>query len=382
MKEKLKYFIINKSFDYNRGLFENMQINGSALCFHSEKNTGVGRFMTRIFDSGEQETEWHRLVIHTENCAAEDLKVTVYASDNIRLRFRENDRTIFDLFEDKRYSLREKAEAYMPFIVKQTSGVSDMLLHDVKGRYLWVLIEQYSSGDMAEIQDVRIFLPSESWIDYLPGIYRRGDSDTHFLERYLGIFQTLYEELNDEIANMSYRFDPESADRDFLKWLAGWLNITDTCIWNEEQLRKLLKNAVRLYRMRGTKESLSEIIELYTGEKPFIIEGFEIREIAASVPNGRALLEMYGEDPWKVTVLVRPGYDTEVIRRIALEMLPVTSELNLVELDPYIFLDNYAYLGVNSSLGYYRPAVLDGSSQLMFSVLGGKEGNNVPPENE
>ena len=382
MKEKLKYFIINKAFDYNRGLFENMKINGSALCFNSERNTGVGRFMTRIFDSGERETRWHRLVIHTENCAAEDLKVTVYSADDIRLRFRDEELTIFELFGDSRYSLTEKLDAYKPFVVKQTSGVSDILLHDVSGRYLWLLIEQYSSGETAAIQDVRIFLPSYSWIDHLPGIYRRGDSDTHFLERYLGIFQTLYEELNDEITDMSYRFDPESADRDFLKWLAGWLNITDTCIWNEEQLRKLLKNAVRLYRMRGTKESLSEIIELYTGEKPFIIEGFEIRELAATVPNGKALLEMYGEDPWKVTVLVRPGYDTEIIRRIASEMLPVTSELNLVELDPYIFLDNYAYLGVNSSLGYYRPAVLDGSSQLMLSVLGGEENGGSLPNNE
>ena len=385
MKEKLKYFIINKASDYNRGIYENMQTEGGRLCFTSEKHSGLGRFMTRIFDSGERETQWHRLIIHTENCEPENLKVTVFASDKNKLHFNGEDITLYDLLDDRDYTIQEKLDSYRPFITKQVSGVSDILLHDVSGRYLWVMTELYSSGEKASIRDMRIFLPAASWIDYMPQIYRRGDSDTHFLERYLGIYQTFYEELNDEISEMFHRFDPESTESDFLDWLAGWLNITDTSIWTEDQLRKLLKNAVRLYRMRGTKESLSEIIELYTGEKPFIIEGFEIKEIAAAMPNGKTLLEMYGSDPYNVTVLVKPGHDTEIIRRIAYEMLPVTSVLNLVELDPYIFLDKYAYLGVNSSLGFYRPAVLDGSSQLMLSTLGSQEDTQntvTEPENE
>ena len=371
MREKLKYFIINKDYDYNRGIFEDMQVRDNTLRFSSDRNSGVGRFLTRIFDSGDYGTVWHRLVINTRPAEAENLKITVFASDKNELTFRSQTMTLYDLYDDSAYSMQEKLDAYRPFTVKQASGVSDLLLHDVSGRFVWVLIEMYSAeGASAEIVDVRLFLPAASWIDHLPKIYRSSDGDTHFLERYLGIFQTIYEELDAEIEEMSHRFDPESTELDFLQWLAGWLNITDTSIWTEEQLRELLLKAVRLYRMRGTKEALSEIIELYTGEKPFIIEGFNIKEIASSMPNGKRLLEMYGGNPYTVTVLVKPGHDTEVIRRIATEMLPVTVELNLVELDPYIFLDNYAYIGVNSSLGYYQPAVLDGSSQLMLSTLG------------
>ena len=374
MRETLKYFIVNKAYDYNRGIFENMQVNGNKLCFHSEKNTGVGRFLTRIFDASEHEATWHRLIVHTNPAEAENLKITVFASDVNEMTFRGERLTLYDLFDDPAYTLQEKLDAYQRFIVKQASGVSDLLLHDIQGRYVWILIEQYSAGAAsAEIVDVRIFLPAASWIDYLPQIYRNSDGDTHFLERYLGIFQTFYEEIDAEIADMSHRFDPESTELQFLKWLAGWLHITDTDVWTEEQLRQLLMKAVRLYRMRGTKEALSEIIELYTGEKPFIIEGVNIKELAASIPNGRQLLEMYGGNPYAVTVLVKPGHDKEIIRRIAMQMLPVTVELNLVELDPYIFLDNYAYLGVNSNLSFYRPAVLDGSSQIMLSTLGGEQ---------
>ena len=372
MREKLKYFILNKAYDYNRGIIDNMEVRGSRLCFSSERKTGVGRFMTRIFDSGEEQTVWHRLIINMHTAEAENLKITVYASDKNEMTFHGETVTLYDLFDNTGYGLSEKLDAYRPFIAKQVSGASDMLLHDVSGRYVWLFIELYSAGEEpAEIVDVRLFLPAVSWIDHLPQIYRSSDSGAHFLERYLGIFQTLYEELDAEIAEMSHRFDPESTELHFLEWLAGWLDINDTEIWTEEQLRELLSKAVRLFRNRGTKQALSEIIELYTGEKPFIIEGFNIKEIAATIPNGKRLLEMYGGNPYTVTVLVKPGHDTAVIRRIAMEMLPVTAELNLVELDPYIFLDNYAYLGVNSSLGYYPPAVLDGSSQLMLSTLGG-----------
>ncbi len=371
MREKLKYFIINKAYDYNRGIYENMKIRGSGLCFHSDNPSGVGRFMTRIFDAGELENSWHRLIIRTQNCDPSDLRVTVYASEKNEMHFRDADITLYDLFDNPGISLEEKINAYKPFIVRQTSGVSDMLLHDVRGQYLWLLIEQYSSGASgAGLVDIRVFLPAVSWIDHLPAIFRSSDSESHFLERYLGIFQTFYEELDWEIEDMCTRFDPESAEHDFLKWIASWLHIRDAGIWTDEQLRRLVMNAVRLYRIRGTKEGLSDIIELYTGEKPFIIEGFNIKEMADSIPNGKMLLEMYGGNPYTVTVLVKPGNDLEVIRRLAQEMMPITAELNLVELDPYIFLNNYAYLGVNSSLGFYRPAVLDGSSQLMLSTLG------------
>ena len=370
MREKLKYFILNKAYDYNRGILENMVVRNGDLCFESRGKAGVGRFLTRIFDSGEREMSWHRLVINSEGCPDEDLKVTVYACDREMIRTEDGETTIFDVFGDDSLSLESKLGAFEPMVRKQASGVSDILLHEVSGRYLWLLVEMYSPNDTsARINNIIIYLPAESWIDRLPQIYRRSDRQGHFLERYLGIFQTFYEELDKEIADISNCFDPECAESVFLEMLSGWLNIRDASIWSEEQLRILLLNAVRLYRMRGTKEGLSELLELYLGEKPFIIEGFAVRQQTES-PNERALSAMYGSSPYTVTVLVKPGHDLEIIRRLAMEMLPSSLELKLAELDPLLSLDNYAYLGVNSSLGSYRPAVLDGRSQLSLSTLG------------
>lgn len=370
MREKLKYFILNKAYDYNRGILENMVVKSGDLCFESRSKAGVGRFMTRIFDSGEREMNWHRLVIRTEGCLDEDLRVTVYSCDRETVRLDGEETTIHNVFADTQLSLDQKLRIFAPMVTKRASGVSDILLHDVSGRYLWLLVEMYSPNDTAaKINDIMIYLPAESWIDKLPQIYRRSDRQSHFLERYLGIFQTFYEELDTEIADISNCFDPECAESDFLEMLSGWLNIKDTRIWSEEQLRILLLKAVRLYRMRGTKEGLSELLELYLGEKPFIIEGFAVRQQTEN-KNEMALSAMYGSSPYTVTVLVKPGHDLEIVRRLALEMLPASVELKLAELDPFIFLDNYAYLGVNSSLGNYRPAALDGRSQLSLSTLG------------
>ena len=371
MREKLKYFIMNKAYDYNRGILENMVVKKGDLCFESRSKAGVGRFLTRIFDSGEREMIWHRLVINTKGCPDDDLKVTVYACDREKMKLDGEETNIFEVFGNDRLSLDRKLRAFAPMVKKQASGVSDILLHDVSGRYLWLLVEMYSPNDTsARIDDIMIYLPAESWIDRLPQIYRRSDRQGHFLERYLGIFQTFYEELDSEIAEISNCFDPECAESEFLEMLSGWLNIRDTSIWTEEQLRTLLLRAVSLYRMRGTKQGLSELLELYTGEKPFIIEGYAVRQQTEN-PNERALSAMYGSSPYTVTVLVKPGHNMEIIRRLAMEMLPATVELKLAELDSFISLDNYAYLGVNSSLGNYRPAVLDGRSQLSLSTLGG-----------
>ena len=379
MKEKLKYFIMKSSYDLDRCVRDKMEITAGGLVFRSEGETGVGRFITRIFDSGERGMVWHRLTIETEHCGGDDIRMTVFTSDKDEIRYGGETRGINELLHDETLSFDEKAEAFGSCVKKRLTGVSDALLHDVSGRYLWVLTEVYSShSSPAAVKSMRIFLPASSWIDYLPQIYRKSDEGTHFLERYLGIFQTFYEELEFEIGDISRRFDPESAESDFLVWLAEWLNITDVGLWKEEKLRKLLLMSVELYRRRGTRGSLSDVIELYTGEKPFIVENAEIREFSGTKSYDSSLLPMYGSDPYKVTMMIKSEHiksDSELsaIRRLAAKMLPAYAQLDLVVLEPYIFLDKYSYLGINSTLGKYRSAALDGRSQLTMSTIGGRD---------
>jgi phage tail-like protein len=376
MREKLKYFILNNAYEFRRGICENMAVSGNTLRFSSDRLSGIGRFMTRIFDSGDRGTTWHRMLINAADCSADELRVTVYAADDPEFSYRGVSYTIDEVFHDKSIDLAKKTEMFSVFEKKRINGAKDALLHDVSGRYLWIYIDVFGISEKpAVINDIRLYLPAESWIDRLPQIYRKADKETGFLERYLGIFQTLYDEVEDEIDRISARFDPECAESGFLEWLAGWLDISDCSVWKEDKLRKLLLSAVSLYRSRGTRESLSRAIELYTGERPFIIENFSLREHIGTSAYEHTLVPMYGNDPYKIFILVRSEVvgsdsDKDILWRIAREMMPVTVDFELKVLEPYIFLDQYSYLGINTYLGKPGNAALDGRSRITFSVLG------------
>lgn len=376
MREKLKYFIINKTVDFERGTYEKMIPCPEGLRFASETGSGVGQFITRIFDSGERGTEWHRLTIRTTGCTGSDLRIRVYAADSDALFLEGETVYLHDILHDREMRLSRKLELFAPFEQMRSAESSDVLLHGISGRYIWFLIEIYSgSGTSAQITEVKVQLPSQSWIDYLPQIYRKGDGETHFLERYLAVFQTMYEELDAMIADSAYWFDPECTDPSFLLWLADWIDIAESWLWPEEKLRTFIINAVSLYRRRGTKESLSEIIELYTGEKPFIVEEFDVRAYEGTEIYDHTLLPMYGNDPYTITVLinretVKTEHDYNALRKIAGEMLPAAMQLRTILLEPYIFAGKFSYLGINSTLGSYKSAAFDGQSTLMLSAIG------------
>jgi hypothetical protein len=59
---------------------------------------------------------------------------------------------------------------------------------------------------------------------------------------------------------------------EFLDWLSGWTAFSLDLDWPEEQKRALVKRAVDLYRIRGTKRGLTLFLKLFTGHEPEILE--------------------------------------------------------------------------------------------------------------
>jgi phage tail-like protein len=58
--------------------------------------------------------------------------------------------------------------------------------------------------------------------------------------------------------------DGERAPSEFLEWLSQWVALSLRADVDEEQQRVLIANAVRLYRLRGTKRGLEELVGIYT----------------------------------------------------------------------------------------------------------------------
>lgn len=103
---------------------------------------------------------------------------------------------------------------------------------------------------------------------YLPGIYQEND----FLQRFLSIFEDMWEPLERRQDHIHMYFDPRTCPAAFLPWLANWLGLTFNPHWPEARRRRLLAQAMDLYRWRGTRYGLIRIIEVCTGLTPVIIE--------------------------------------------------------------------------------------------------------------
>ncbi|MCB9702775.1 MAG: phage tail protein I [Myxococcales bacterium] len=61
----------------------------------------------------------------------------------------------------------------------------------------------------------------------------------------------------------------EAADRrapaEFIPWLARWVACSLRDEWDDETRRRVVAQAVPLYRLRGTKEGLRRMLEIYVG---------------------------------------------------------------------------------------------------------------------
>jgi phage tail-like protein len=136
--------------------------------------------------------------------------------------------------------------------------------------------------------------PHSRYLRYLPAMFQDGD----FLGRFLLIFEQLWEPLEQRQNQIHLYFDPQTSPAGFLPWLAGWLHLTLNPHWPEERRRRLLNEAMDLYRWRGTAYGLTRMIEVCTGlgvtlreatDQPYV---FRIAVSNASGGGGqRALIE-------------------------------------------------------------------------------------------
>lgn len=136
--------------------------------------------------------------------------------------------------------------------------------------------------------------PHSRYLAYLPAMFQDGD----FLGRFLLIFEQLWEPLEQRQNHIELYFDPQTSPAGFLPWLAGWLNLTLNPHWPEERRRRLLDEAMDLYRWRGTAYGLTRMLEVCTGlgvslrelpDQPYV---FRITVSNASAGRGqRELIE-------------------------------------------------------------------------------------------
>ena len=147
----------------------------------------------------------------------------------------------------------------------QNANVISLL--DCRGRYLKIKITLSTSDENAspKLKKLSVYFSPSSYLKYLPSIYQENEQSRDFLERFLGIFQNFYEETDNKLSSFTKFLDSYATPDGFLPWLSSWLAISNAKggEWSVENKRLFLKFAPQIFKKRGTKEGLEEIISIY-----------------------------------------------------------------------------------------------------------------------
>lgn len=228
---------------------------------------------------------------------------------------------------------------------------ADVLLYGVKGLFLAFTVEP---GDC--LHGYELTFPGLSIDSLLPAVMQGDDT----LRKLLGVYQSLYMDLNRELAAFPDRLSPLGPDPlpDLCRWLgaSSWmgLGLPD---------RELLAAAVELNRTRGTKKGLQLLVKLATGEACEIVEQFQWSREARTVQERADCARLYGPDRAGVALLFPAGVPAArlaALQEVLDDFIPLGVPYTVVRQEAAAALDGHSYLDGSAQMADPPPAELDG----------------------
>jgi phage tail-like protein len=109
--------------------------------------------------------------------------------------------------------------------------------------------------------------------DWLAGQLPVGMLDDNFFYRFVSIFQEEAGTYLDDIDNLANIIDPAVAPPAMVRFMAGWLALPPiNPALDETYQRRLVLEASKLQWWRGTKQGLSGLLELFTGQPVDVVD--------------------------------------------------------------------------------------------------------------
>jgi len=318
-------------------------------------------------DSREKGFSWSRLRIGAELPQDCGLRVYIYCSDNGE----------WSVWEELRDAFQEAKEENITAILQACFGPplppgTDCLLR-ASGRYLWIAFELTATGEQHPfIEAISLRMGGDHMIDYLPSIYR----DNDFTWRFLSIYNSMMQDMEDAVEAMPGQLNAESAGEGMLDYLARWVCV-EPGEGSPQDAQDRMRTALDEYETMYTPEGVKRSVQRLTGQTPLLIEHFMVDPNQADCRNPALYRRLYGDNPYRFFVLLHE--DTFASRdkmewflgRMR-ELIPAETELELILLKQCVQLDWHTYLGVNSRIGSYIPAVIDETVTIHYdTTIGG-----------
>lgn len=213
-----------------------------------------------------------------------------------------------------------------------------------------VVLKDLESGAISRYPGLlRLRHPQSALLGQLPAIYTDSPTpaayyapyeDRPFFERYLRGFDDVIEPTQAFLADLARCFDPDETAADLLPWLSTWVSLALDENWPQLKRRRLIKEAVELYRWRGTRWGLTRYLELYTGITPEINDKpFQGMRLGSGALLGRSTT--LGDVPPHTFVLTLAvtgpvPINTQIVHEIIQSSKPAHTayELRIVERSP------------------------------------------------
>ena len=114
-------------------------------------------------------------------------------------------------------------------------------------------------------------IPRSRLVEFLPRHYRTDE----FLGRFLLIFQSALDAIEQSIDNTHLLLDPGLTPPELLEWLGSWLDLDLSSVTDVQTRRTLIERAVELYRWKGTRRGLRSELALRLNVPSLIVENFD-----------------------------------------------------------------------------------------------------------
>jgi len=159
-----------------------------------------------------------------------------------------------------------------------STSAPDTLVRSAPGRYLWIRVMLRANGEQSPaLRRLSISYPSSGYLDYLPAVFQEDDESRQFMERFLAIFQSGFDDLDRAIDGVTNLFDPYRTRAAYLRWLAAWLAVTLEPGWSELEQRQAISAAVHAYSRKGTVDGIQDALRAYAHVDARIVEHFKLR---------------------------------------------------------------------------------------------------------
>lgn len=307
---------------------------------------GMFYYLAPVFDSNDYGGTWHRLRLEG---TFSDCKYEILAAAT--------DVDLEAILKDESLDFSGRGEVLKEHSHVRKVNTEDLLLHDLAGRYLWILITVAGSkiDSHFRIEGFSAEFPKSSFIEYLPEVYQQEDQG--FFERYMAVFRSMYEDLEKEVDRipmyLDYQTAPEKNLELFAKWTGRW---NENGQWSPKALRYLIRHLQKIQTGRGTRKVMGEIIWLLTGQRAVLVEHFQWKDW---MKKNASLLDefyrLYGEEEDTFAVVIdatekEVGMSERELEKKLEDYTPFGMICKVIYLKKNSHMDAQSYLDKNSYL--------------------------------